>query len=98
MAPLENFAIFYNPKDNVNWTDELVDHFKEAQTKLHNNKQIVLSRSEDYLWIVTDGSVSKNGLESTLYVVYNHKVHLAGFFNANLHKHQVPGSLMISGH
>lgn len=89
MAPFENAIIGLQPKNKVNWNDKLVDSFKAAQTKLHNNKQIVLSRSDNQLYIVTDGFVSKHVVSSTLYVVCNHKVHLAGFFNAKLHKYQV---------
>ena len=38
---------------------------------------------------MTDGSVTKHGIGATLYVTRNTKLHLAGFFNAKLRKHQV---------
>ena len=45
--------------------------------------------TDDVLWIVTDGSVSKRGLGATLYVMRNTKLLLAGFYSAKLRKHQV---------
>jgi hypothetical protein len=44
---------------------------------------------EDELWIVTYASIKTPGIGATLYVQRNDKLLLAGFFNANLKKHQV---------
>ena len=50
---------------------------------------ITLPRPTDQLWIVTDGSVTRHGIGTTLYVSRDNKIHLAGFFSAKLRKHQV---------
>ena len=44
---------------------------------------------DDCLWIVTDSSVKQCGIPTTLYVLRNDKLVLAGFFNAKFRKHQV---------
>lgn len=48
--------------------------FKDAQSALVNNKPMVISRSSDKLWIVTDGSVAKRGVGAILYVMRDGKL------------------------
>ena len=48
----------------------------------------MLTRADDQIWIVTDGSVRRQGIGATMYVCEN-KLLLAGFFSAKLRKHQV---------
>jgi hypothetical protein len=51
--------------------------------------KIHLPLPNDALWIVTDSSVKNKGIAATLYIHHTGKLHLAGFFNAKLCKHQV---------
>ena len=87
--PLECAISGLQSSDTIKWDDGLHQKFTGAQKALHTNKSIVLPRPSDRLWIVTDGSVSQRGLGATLYVTRGSNLHLAGFFSAKLHKHQV---------
>ena len=89
LAPLDSAIAGLSSKDAISWTDELIDSFDKAQKQLAKNKSVMLPRPDDLLWIVTDGSVSKRGLGSTLYITRDKKLSLAGFFSAKLRKHQV---------
>ena len=64
-------------------------HFFAAKSALRNAQPITVARPDDQLWIVTDASVKLRGLAATLYVVREGNLVLAGFFNAQLKKHQV---------
>ena len=87
--PLETSISGLQSHDKLQWEDHLAQKFKAAQQKLATHQSIVLPRSTDTLWIVTDGSVTKRGLGATLYVSRRDQIHLAGFFSAKLRKHQV---------
>ena len=76
-------------QERINWSDELLLSFRNAQKSLSSRKTITLPRPDDQLWVVTDTSVSKRGIGATLYVSRNDKLLLAGFFSAKLRKHQV---------
>ena len=89
LAPLENAISGMQSKDAVRWTDDLITHFENAQSRLSSNKAITLPIPSDELWIVTDGSVSKHGIGATMYAMRDGKLRLAGFFSAKLRKHQV---------
>jgi hypothetical protein len=75
-------------KDKIVWSDELHQAFKAAQTALASNKIITLPRSDDQLWIVTDGAVRNPGLGATLYITRSQKPHVSGFFSAKLRNKQ----------
>ena len=49
----------------------------------------MLPRADDQIWIVTDGSVTRQGISATMYVVRENKFLFARFFSAKLRKHQV---------
>ena len=66
---------------------QCTERFKSVQDFLSNHKGIVIPRSSDTLWIVTDGSVTRRGLSATLYVSRTNWLHLAGFSSAKLRKH-----------
>jgi hypothetical protein len=76
-------------KEKIHWTDELIIHIRNAQSRLSTNKAITLPIPSDELWIVTDGSVSMHGIGATLYAMRDGNLRLAGFFSAKLRKHQV---------
>ena len=48
-----------------------------------------LPRADDQIWIVTDRSVTRQGIGATVYVSRENKLLLAGFFSAKIRKHQV---------
>lgn len=72
------------------WADSLLKSFKDAQSALVNLKSIVIPRSSDQLWIVTDGFVARRGIGATLYVMRDGILLLAGFLvlsYANIRSH-----------
>ena len=89
LAPLEDITAGKQSTDKILWSEELYSAFTKAQKALLTNKEIVLPRPNDVLWIVTDGSVKQHGIGATLYVVREQKLKLAGFFSAKLRKRQV---------
>ena len=45
----------------IQWDDDLINIFKDAQNALSSNKVVALPRpSTDHLWIVTDAAVKKS--------------------------------------
>lgn len=89
ISPLENAIAGCQSQEKVSWTDELLQRFHTAQESLSSHKAITLPNPNDQLWIVTDGSVTKQGIGATLYISRKGKLLLAGFFSAKLRKHQV---------
>ncbi|XP_052701434.1 uncharacterized protein LOC128178352 [Crassostrea angulata] len=87
IAPLESAISGLQSKDKIKWSEELIENFNIAQSKLKDSKEIYLPRRDDHLWIITDGSVSKCEIGATLYIMCDDKVRLAGFFSAELRKH-----------
>ena len=74
----------------MQWSDDLLRHFRNAQSALANHKSITLPRPDHKIWIVTDPSVTKQDIGSTLYISRGRKLLLAGFFkSAKLRKHQI---------
>ena len=70
--------------DKVEWNTTTVDAFARAQSHLSDNKDIVLPKENDQLWLVTDGASSTSGMGATLYVVRDNRLKLAGFFSQQL--------------
>ncbi len=89
LHPLDQAVAGRQSREEIQWSDELLHAFKQAQDALKNTRTITLPRPEDELWIVTDGSVKNRGIGATLYVLRDNSLLLAGFFNAKLKKHQV---------
>ena len=79
----------YQFQDKIGWTDDLYQKFYSAQKALSTHKSITLPRADDQIWIVTDGSVTRQGIGATMYVSRENKPLLADFFSAKLRKHQV---------
>ena len=88
LSPLDDVVAGCQSLDRVVWTDELHSAFHRAQAALSSARAITLPRPSDQLWIVTDGSVKKHSIGSTLYVTRNGRPHLAGFFSAKLRGRQ----------
>ena len=88
-SPLESAVAGYQFQDKIVWTDDLLQKCYSAQKALSTHKSITLHRADDQIWIVTDGSVTRQGIGATMYVSRENKFLLAGFFSAKLRKHQV---------
>ena len=89
ISDLDSAVAGRQSQERINWSDELLLSFRNAQKSLSSRETITLPRPDDQLWVVTDASVSKRGIGATLYVSRNDKLLLAGFFSAKLRKHQV---------
>ncbi len=88
VAPLDDAIAGCQSKDEIQWSDDLCAAFQNAQKFLTSAKSITLPRPDDQLWIVTDGSVKKHSIGSTLYVSRNDRLFLAGFFSTKLRGRQ----------
>ena len=88
-SPLESAIAGYQFQDKIVWTDDLYQKIYSAQKALSTHKSITLLRADDQIWIVTDGSVTRQGIGATMFVTRENKLLLAGFFSAKLRKYQV---------
>jgi len=57
LGPLDNIIAGQSSKDKVQWTDETMLAFRQAQRGLQAHQAVVLPRPEDELWLVTDAAV-----------------------------------------
>ena len=89
MSPLENAFAGLQSQDKVHWDEELLSYFRKRQAALESHKSITLPQPDDQIWIVTDASVTRYGIGSTLYITRDGKLWLAGFFSAKIRKQQV---------
>ena len=64
MYPLEQAIAGKQPQEVLNWTDDLITHFRRAQESLQECKVITIPRPNDELWIVTDGAQTSMANES----------------------------------
>ena len=88
-SPLDSAIAGYQFQEKIVWTDDLYQKFYSTQKALYTHKSITLPRADDQIWIVTDGSVTRQCIGATMYVSRENKLLLAGFFSAKLRKHQV---------
>ena len=89
VSPLDAACAGRESSEVVVWTEELTAALQRAQTALQDHRAVVLPRPSDDLWIVTDGSSKLRGIGATLYVTRHGRTLLAGFFSAQLRKHQL---------
>lgn len=89
IIPLDDVAAGRESKEKIMWTDSLIHSFKAAQDHLQQAKTITLPRTDDRLWLVTDGAVKYPGVGATLYVERDNHLLPSGFFSAKLKKHQI---------
>ena len=89
LTPLDGACAGRESSALIHWSDELRAAFSRAQSALKDHRSITLPRPTDELWIVTDGSSKAHGIGATLYVSRGDRTLLAGFFSAQLRKHQV---------
>ena len=73
-SPLESAVAGYQFQDKIVWTDDLYQKFYSAQKDLSTHKSITLPRADDQIWIVTDGSVTRQGIGATMYVSRENKL------------------------
>ena len=89
LSPLEEAVAGKKSSDKISWTESLTNSFRYSQEQLSQAKTITLPRRDDQLQIITDASLSKRGIASTLYIIRQGKPLLAGFFNSKLRPHQI---------
>ena len=89
LSPLDATCAGRESAEIISWSDELRAAFSRAQSALRDHRSVVLPRPSDQLWIVTDGSSKSHGIGATLYVTRGDRTLLAGFFSAQLRKHQL---------
>ena len=83
-SPMGSATAGYQFQDKIVWTDDLHQKFYSAQKAHSTHKSITLPRANGQIWIVTDGSVTRQGIGATMYVSHENKLLLAGFFSAKL--------------
>ena len=84
LAPLEEAVKGKDPKERIQWSDELSNAYKKSQDALPNNKSIAIPHPSDALTIVTDASVRPGAVGATLYAIGENGPKLAGFYNCKL--------------
>ena len=89
ITPLDEAVGGRESKESITWSESLTESFRAAQKHLGEAKTITLPRTDDHLWLVTDGAVKYPGVGATLYVERNSRLLPAGFFSAKLKKHQI---------
>ena len=89
LAALDDIQAGKQSQNKIKWSDTLIEAFKAAQTAINSTHTITLPCPGDQLWIVTDGSVKKEGIGATLYITRDGVSHIAGFFSAKLRGRQV---------
>ena len=75
-SPLESAIAGYQFQDKIVWTYDLYLKFYSAQKALSTHKSIMLLRADDQIWIVTDGSVTRQGIGATMYVSRENRLYL----------------------
>lgn len=84
LQPLDRATHGKKSSDKIEWDSSTIDAFAKAQQHLSNNRDIVLPKESDQLWLITDGASSTCGLGATLYILRDSKLLLAGFFSQQL--------------
>ena len=88
-SPLESAIAGYQFQDKI--VGQMIHNrsFIVQKTALSTHKSMTLPRADDQIWIVTDGSVTRQRIGATMYVSRENNLLLAGFFSTKLRKHQV---------
>lgn len=89
LAPLEAITAGKSSADKLSWAEHEISAFNIAKDALSTSKSIVIPKSSDQLWIVTDAACRKPGVAATLYVTRKNKPQIAGFFSSKLQKTQL---------
>jgi hypothetical protein len=89
LSPLESITAGKSSADKLAWAEHEINAFNMAKEALSTSKSIVIPKSSDQLWIVTDAACRKPGVAATLYVTRNDKPQIAGFFSSKLQKTQL---------
>ena len=89
LSPLESITAGKSSADKLAWAEHEINAFNMAKEALSTSKSIVIPKSSDQLWIVTDTACRKPGVAATLYVTRNDKPQIAGFFSSKLQKTQL---------
>lgn len=87
LSQLEAAICGKQKQDKINWTEELLEHFRKAQAMLSEVKSVTLPTPHDQLIIVHDGS--QIGIGSVMYTMRGSKMKIGGFFSAKLKPNQL---------
>ena len=89
LSPLEDSISGLESRKAVTWSDQLESSFQRVKDSLSLNKSISSPRSDDTLWIATDGAIKTHGIGATLYITRGEsKPIIAGIFSTKLRKRQ----------
>lgn len=75
--------------DRLQWTEELVSTFRNAQSRLREAKTIFIPRASDQLVIVTDGASQNSGIGAVLHLIREGKTLNGGYFSMKLRSHHL---------
>ena len=91
VAPFDSLAGNRPASEKVQWSDESIVAFKEAQKYLSKACTITMPRRSDKLWIVLDATTKSPAVGATLYIDRgnNNSFKVAGFFSAKVKGHQI---------
>ena len=84
LLPLEDAIKGKEPKEQINWSEELSTAFLKSKQAIASNKAVTVPRPDDHLSIITDASVRPGAVSATLYVIRDNKRLLGGFYNSKL--------------
>ena len=88
LSPLEAAVAGRDSAARIDWSADLLGHFKSAQAGLSSPKTISTPKPSDRLVITHDGAVKNAGVGSVLFLVRDGVTRLGGYFSAKLNKHQ----------
>lgn len=86
LSQLEAAICGKQKQDKINWTEELLEHFRKAQAMLSEINSVTLPTPQDQLILVHDGS--QIGIGSVLYIIRSNKMKIGGYFSAKLKPNQ----------
>ena len=86
LSNLESSISGKQKQDKIEWTEELLENFRNAQSMLSEIKSVTLPTPHDQLIIVHDGS--QIGIGSVMYIIREKKMKIGGFFSAKLKPNQ----------
>ena len=88
MSPLESCIKGLQGSQKILWSDDLRNHFREAQAALKSPSILTIPKPSDKLILTVDASPVNDGIGSTLFVVRHGKRCIAEFFSLKLKTHQ----------
>lgn len=88
LAPLEQAIKGKEPKDQIQWSDQLLESFQKSKDALSDAKTITIPKKTDMISIVTDASIRPGAVGATMYTIRDNKPLIGGYFNCKLPEFQ----------